>query len=171
MNGPAQHAALPPGSIQQQPHKLGKGEPAAATLDPTSLQQQQKLSSQQNPGSRPSSPLALAHSNAQEAAVVPPSQYDTVELRPTGRRVPLLAVVIMSAAMALMSTLGVLPYIFCQKLSKPWAGIANAVASGVMLAASFGLLAEGAPHGGGCLVVGMLMGVLFVKVCQEHMEQ
>ncbi|KAF6252114.1 hypothetical protein COO60DRAFT_1704442 [Scenedesmus sp. NREL 46B-D3] len=54
----------------------------------------------------------------------------------------------MSAFMALMSSLGVLPYFFFAKLSRPWAGLANAIASGVMLAASFGLLAEGAPYSG-----------------------
>jgi zinc transporter ZupT len=77
----------------------------------------------------------------------------------------------MSAFMALMSSLGVLPYFFFSKLSKPWAGLANAVASGVMLAASFGLLAEGAPYSGTYLVGGMLLGVLFVKFSQEHLEQ
>lgn len=86
-------------------------------------------------------------------------------------RVPLLAVTCMSAVMSLMSCLGVLPYLFCSKLSKPWAGVANAVASGVMLAASFGLLAEGAPYGGTYLILGMLLGVVFVKFSQEHLEQ
>eukprot|EP00879_Flechtneria_rotunda_P013200 GHRR01013785.1.p1 GENE.GHRR01013785.1~~GHRR01013785.1.p1 ORF type:complete len:724 (+),score=288.83 GHRR01013785.1:145-2316(+) len=86
-------------------------------------------------------------------------------------RVPLLAVVVMSICMCLMSCVGVLPYFFMNKLSKPWAGLANATASGVMLTASFGLLAEGAPYGGGYLIAGMLLGVLFVKLSQEHLEQ
>lgn len=96
------------------------------------------------------------------------SSQDAVGTRP---KVPLLAVTVMSAVMSLMSTLGVLPYFFCSKLSKPWAGVANAVASGVMLAASFGLLAEGAPYGGTYLILGMLLGVVFVKFCEEHLEQ
>jgi hypothetical protein len=96
------------------------------------------------------------------------SQAAAVGSRP---KVPLLAVTVMSAVMSLMSTLGVLPYFFCSKLSKPWAGVANAVASGVMLAASFGLLAEGAPYGGTYLITGMLLGVVFVKFCEEHLEQ
>jgi len=87
------------------------------------------------------------------------------------QRVPLTAVVIMSSVMSLMSCLGVVPYFFFSKLSKPWAGLANAVASGVMLAASFGLLAEGAPYGGTYLISGMLLGVVFVKLSQEHLEQ
>jgi zinc transporter ZupT len=78
---------------------------------------------------------------------------------------------LMSGCMALMSCLGVLPYFFCRKLSKPWGGAANAVASGVMLAASFGLLAEGAAYGGTYLILGMLLGVVFVKFSQEHLEQ
>lgn len=86
-------------------------------------------------------------------------------------RVPLGAVVLMSAFMSLMSCLGVAPYFVVRQLSKPWAGLANAVASGVMLAASFGLLAEGAPYGGTYLIAGMLLGVVFVKLSQEHLEQ
>ncbi|KAF8055323.1 zinc transporter [Scenedesmus sp. PABB004] len=86
-------------------------------------------------------------------------------------RVPLLAVVALSACMSLMSCLGVLPFFFVARLSKPWAGLANAVASGVMLAASFGLLAEGGGHGGAYLVAGMALGVAFVRVCGEHLEQ
>lgn len=73
--------------------------------------------------------------------------------------------------MAFMSCLGVLPYFFFSRLSKPWAGLANAVASGVMLAASFGLLAEGAPYSATYLVGGMVLGVMFVKLSQEHLEQ
>jgi hypothetical protein len=40
-----------------------------------------------------------------------------------------------------------------------------------MLAASFGLLAEGAAYGGTYLILGMLLGVVFVKFSQEHLEQ
>lgn len=73
--------------------------------------------------------------------------------------------------MSLMSCLGVLPYFFVRQLSKPWAGLANAVASGVMLAASFGLLAEGGAYSGTYLITGMLLGVMFVKLSQTHLEK
>lgn len=86
-------------------------------------------------------------------------------------KVPLFSVVWMSAIMSMMSCLGVLPYFFVRQLSKPWTGVANAVASGVMLAASFGLLAEGSAYSGTYLVAGMLLGVLFVKFSQKHLEQ
>jgi zinc transporter ZupT len=86
-------------------------------------------------------------------------------------KVPLIAVVWMSVAMSMMSCLGVLPYFFVRQLSKPWAGLANAVASGVMLAASFSLLAEGSVYSGAYLVAGMLLGVLFVKFSQKHLEK
>mgnify|MGYP006298609729 CR=1 FL=1 len=49
------------------------------------------------------------------------------------------------------------------KLKKSWAGIANAIACGVMLAASFDLLHEGAPYSPMMVTVGMLAGVIFVK--------
>ena len=55
-------------------------------------------------------------------------------------RVPVLTVAIMTLFMSLASSLGVIPFFFVGKLSKPWAGFANALACGVMLAASFGLL-------------------------------
>lgn len=86
-------------------------------------------------------------------------------------KVPLFAVVWMSAVMSMMSCLGVLPYFCVRQLSKPWTGLANAVASGVMLTASFALLAEGSAYSGTYLVAGMLLGVLFVRLSQKHLEQ
>lgn len=86
-------------------------------------------------------------------------------------RVPVFTVTWMALAMALMSCLGVVPYLFVRQLSKPWAGTANAIASGVMLAASFGLLQEGAAYSGTHLVAGMLLGVLFVRFSQTYLKE
>jgi hypothetical protein len=88
-----------------------------------------------------------------------------------GRRVPLGAIAAMTTVMALASGLGAVPFFVFGCLSRPWAALANAVASGVMLAASFGLLHEGAPHGGTALVCGMLLGAAFVKLSQQYLEQ
>lgn len=86
-------------------------------------------------------------------------------------KVPLFAVVWMSAVMSSMSCVGALPYFFVRQLPKPWAGLANAVASGVMLTASYGLLAEGGAYSGTYMVAGMLLGVLFVRLSQQYLEQ
>jgi hypothetical protein len=133
---------------------------AAAAPRPGASEQQHVFGS--------SGTLDAITAEAQQASEHAGSPQDASSNRP---KVPLLAVTVMSAVMALMSCLGVLPYFFCSKLSKPWAGVANSVASGVMLAASFGLLAEGAPYGGTYLILGMLLGVIFVKFSQEHLEQ
>lgn len=49
------------------------------------------------------------------------------------------------------------------KLEPVWTGVANAVACGVMLSASFDLLHEGAPYGALLTIAGMLAGAVFVK--------
>lgn len=77
----------------------------------------------------------------------------------------------MTVVMALASSLGAAPFFIFGSLSRPWAALSNAIASGVMLAASFGLLHEGAPKGGLALVGGMLLGAAFVKLSQKYLEK
>lgn len=69
------------------------------------------------------------------------------------------AVFFMTLAMAACSGLGAVPFFFVGALSKEWAALANAVACGVMLAASFDLLHEGQPYGAGLVILGLLSGV------------
>eukprot|EP00200_Dunaliella_tertiolecta_P011666 CAMPEP_0202389432 /NCGR_PEP_ID=MMETSP1127-20130417/82943_1 /ASSEMBLY_ACC=CAM_ASM_000462 /TAXON_ID=3047 /ORGANISM="Dunaliella tertiolecta, Strain CCMP1320" /LENGTH=482 /DNA_ID=CAMNT_0048991171 /DNA_START=208 /DNA_END=1653 /DNA_ORIENTATION=- len=85
--------------------------------------------------------------------------------------VPVLTIFFMTLWMSAMSGCGALPYFFTGKLQQSWAGIANAVACGVMLAASFDLLHEGAPCSPTLVVAGMLAGAIFVKLSQEYLEQ
>lgn len=87
----------------------------------------------------------------------------------THARVPVLTVFIYTVLMSAASGLGALPFLFTQRLSDSWAGIANAVGSGVMLAASFDLLHEGAPYSAVLTITGMILGALFVMV-REHWE-
>ncbi len=49
------------------------------------------------------------------------------------------------------------------QLENKWAGIANSVACGVMLAASFDLLHEGAPYSPTLTICGMILGAVFIK--------
>lgn len=64
----------------------------------------------------------------------------------------------MTTIMAAVSGLGAVPFFFVGSLSAEWAALANAVACGVMLAASFDLVHEGQPYGAGLTVLGVLLG-------------
>jgi zinc transporter ZupT len=63
---------------------------------------------------------------------------------------------------ALATGLGALPFLTVRTVSARMVGRLNAVASGLMLGASFGLLAEGTKFGGWQTFAGALMGVLFI---------
>ena len=55
--------------------------------------------------------------------------------------------------------LGAAPFFFVGSFSKQWAALANAVACGVMLAASFDLIHEGEPYGASLVILGLALGV------------
>jgi hypothetical protein len=82
------------------------------------------------------------------------------------------AVAFNTLLMAVASGLGAAPFFFVSNVNRKWLGIANALASGVMLAASFGLVQEGldgvkrAEHSLLRLVAGMLLGLVFIIVSQ-----
>ena len=65
---------------------------------------------------------------------------------------------------ALATGLGALPFAFVRSLSPRVVAQANAVASGLMLGASFGLVAEGTGFGAWETLVGGLVGVGFILV-------
>ncbi len=68
------------------------------------------------------------------------------------------AVFLMTLLMASASGLGALPYFFVGTLSKEWGALANALACGVMLAASFDLVHEGEPYGAALVLLGVVLG-------------
>jgi zinc transporter ZupT len=63
---------------------------------------------------------------------------------------------------ALATGLGALPFAFVRRISPRTEALANALAAGLMLGASFGLLGEGSLHGAWQTVVGANVGILFV---------
>ncbi len=91
-------------------------------------------------------------------------------VRQQSGHVPAGVVLLVALGMVLASGLGCLPFFIVGKLSPAWAALANAVASGVMLAASFGLVAEGAAYGGSQVMGGMLGGAVFVKLTQHFLK-
>ena len=77
----------------------------------------------------------------------------------------------MTTVMAAACGLGAIPFFFIDKLSKGWAAMANAVACGVMIAASFDLLHEAEGYGTAPLILGLVTGCLFIKFMQDWLEQ
>lgn len=51
-----------------------------------------------------------------------------------------------------------LPFFFVGSLTKEWSALANAVACGVMIAASFDLVHEAEPYGAGLTILGVVLG-------------
>ncbi len=63
---------------------------------------------------------------------------------------------------ALATGLGAIPFVFMRRISEKVVSHANAIASGLMLGASFGLIIEGTSHGAWQTLVGAGMGVVFI---------
>ncbi|MDT8341516.1 MAG: ZIP family metal transporter [Longimicrobiales bacterium] len=74
-------------------------------------------------------------------------------------------------ATALATGLGALPFLFVRNVSERVVGISNAVAAGLMMGASFGLVAEGGRHGGLETLGGVFLGVVFILATQRFLGQ
>ncbi|MFW6198240.1 MAG: ZIP family metal transporter [Acidobacteriota bacterium] len=83
---------------------------------------------------------------------------------------PVLIVFLYGLATALATGLGALPFLFVRRLSARTVAHANAIASGLMLGASFGLVAEGTRHGAWQTIVGANLGVVFILLSQRYLE-
>jgi zinc transporter ZupT len=65
---------------------------------------------------------------------------------------------------ALATGLGAAPFLATRSMSPRWVGLANAVAAGVMLAASVTLVVEGGDYSGPRVALGVLGGIAFVVI-------
>lgn len=70
-------------------------------------------------------------------------------------------------ATAVATGLGALPFFFVREISDRVVAWSNAIAAGLMLGASFGLVSEGTVHGRWETVAGALVGVIFILVTQR----
>ena len=84
---------------------------------------------------------------------------------------PVLQVFVYALITALATALGALPFAFIRTLSLRAAAYANAIAAGLMLGASFGLIVEGTQHDGAATFIGTLAGVVFILVTQRLMGE
>jgi zinc transporter ZupT len=72
---------------------------------------------------------------------------------------------------ALATGLGALPFALLRTISPAAVALANAVAGGLMLGASFGIVAEGTGYGALQTLAGGLLGVVFILVTQRHLGE
>lgn len=70
-------------------------------------------------------------------------------------------------ATAVATGLGALPFLFVRSVSDRFVAYANAIAAGLMLGASFGLVSEGIVHGRLETLGGAVLGVVFILVTQR----
>lgn len=70
-------------------------------------------------------------------------------------------------ATALATGLGAIPFAFMRTASPRMVAVANAIAAGLMLGASFGLVAEGTQYGTWQTLAGAGIGVLFILLTQR----
>ena len=68
---------------------------------------------------------------------------------------------------ALATGLGAIPFLFVRTVSERFVAYSEAIAAGLMLGASFGLVAEGTAYGSGETLLGGLLGVGFILVAQR----
>jgi zinc transporter, ZIP family len=83
-----------------------------------------------------------------------------------------VATVFLLALLTAVATgLGALPFAFAKHPTRGWLGASNAVAAGLMLAASFGLIYEGVNHGLFRTLAGALLGLGFIVAARRVLRQ
>ncbi len=82
---------------------------------------------------------------------------------------PVVLVFLYGLVTALATGLGAIPFAFLREISPRTVAYANAIASGLMLGASFGLVAEGTDRGAPQTFAGILLGVVFILVTQRRL--
>jgi ZIP family zinc transporter len=71
---------------------------------------------------------------------------------------------------AVATGLGAVPFAFAKHPTRRWLGVSNAVAAGLMLAASFGLIYEGMNYGPLRALAGALLGLVFIVVARRFLR-
>lgn len=71
---------------------------------------------------------------------------------------------------ALATGLGAIPFLIFTDIPRRWLGVSNAVAAGLMLGASHGLITEGIRYDPANMLIGALVGMLFIFVSHFFLE-
>ena len=72
---------------------------------------------------------------------------------------------------ALATGVGALPFVFVKDLPRRWLGASNAIAAGLMLAASFGLVYEGVDYDLPRTVAGAVIGLVFIVLVRKLLQR
>ena len=83
---------------------------------------------------------------------------------------PWLLVALCGLVTALATGLGAIPFAFVRNVSPKAEAVSHTLAAGLMLGASFGLVAEGTAHGSWQTLVGAVVGVAFILAVQRGLE-
>jgi zinc transporter ZupT len=83
----------------------------------------------------------------------------------------LLVVALAALATAIATGLGAVPFAFGRSPPRVWLGVANAVAGGLMLAASFSLVFEGARIGPWRMLGGFVLGLVLIAAADRWTEK
>src|SRR5919202_2419540 len=71
---------------------------------------------------------------------------------------------------AVATGIGALPFLFVKCLTRRWLGVSNALASGLMLAASFGLVYEGVAYSLWRALLGVVLGLGFIVLTRTLLQ-
>jgi zinc transporter, ZIP family len=83
-----------------------------------------------------------------------------------------LGIVFLAAlATAVATGLGAVPFWFVPRMSRRWLGLSNAMAAGLMLAASFSLTLEGGRIGPWRTLLGIALGAALIRVVHRVIER
>jgi len=82
-----------------------------------------------------------------------------------------IEVFIYASITAIATGFGALPFAFVKSFPRNWLGIGNAIAAGLMLAASFGLIYEGTNESLWRTMVGVIVGLVFILWSHHYLEK
>lgn len=71
---------------------------------------------------------------------------------------------------AIATGLGAVPFFFFKEIPRKWLGVSNAVAAGLMLGASQGLILEGFASSSLLLILGLIIGVVFIASTHNYLH-
>lgn len=84
---------------------------------------------------------------------------------------PQISEVFFAALLTAVATgLGALPFMLVRNFPRHWLGIFNALAAGLMLGASHGLINDGLAYGAGLLILGILSGLGLIMLLNRRLE-
>lgn len=86
-------------------------------------------------------------------------------------RNPVVAVFLYAMITAVATGLGAIPFFFVSRMPRKWLGLSNAIAAGLMIAASFNLIYEGLGYDPAMTAGGVFLGLVFIVISQRIIDR